>query len=117
MRGISPESNEEFISPVSDQELIKNYGTVKPTLEQVTANPADRYKFRTAPLRNIALQPAFMHDGAFTNLRDAIRYQCRANPPNALGLSDGCEWCKNQRMKCHNAVCTTLQCFFRNSIR
>ena len=26
-------------------------------LEQVTGNPADRYKFRTSPLRNVALQP------------------------------------------------------------
>jgi cytochrome c peroxidase len=29
-------------------------------LEQVTGNAADRYGFRTSPLRNIALQPAFM---------------------------------------------------------
>ena len=43
-------------------------------LEQVTGNPADRYKFRTAPLRNVAVQPAFMHDGAFTSCSDAIRY-------------------------------------------
>ncbi len=41
-------------------------------LEQVTGNPADRYKFRTAPLRNLALQPAFFHNGAFTRLRDAV---------------------------------------------
>src|SRR5262249_16078093 len=27
-------------------------------LEQVTDNPEDRYKFRTSPLRNVALQPA-----------------------------------------------------------
>lgn len=43
-------------------------------LEQITGNPADRYKFRTSPLRNVALQPTFMHNGAFTNLDDAIRY-------------------------------------------
>jgi cytochrome c peroxidase len=35
-------------------------------LEQVTGNPADRYKFRTSPLRNVAVQPAFFHNGAFT---------------------------------------------------
>lgn len=40
--------------------------------EQVTGNSADRYKFRTSPLRNVALQPAFFHNGAFTRLRDAI---------------------------------------------
>ncbi len=41
-------------------------------LEQVTGNSVDRYKFRTAPLRNLALQPAFFHNGAFTRLRDAV---------------------------------------------
>lgn len=43
-------------------------------LEQVTGNPDDRYKFRTSPLRNAALQPAFFHNGAFTRLEDAIRH-------------------------------------------
>lgn len=43
-------------------------------LEQVTGNAADRYKFRTSPLRNVALQPTFFHNGAFTKLEDAIRH-------------------------------------------
>jgi len=43
-------------------------------LEQVTGNSLDRYKFRTSPLRNVALQPAFFHNGAFTRLEDAIRH-------------------------------------------
>lgn len=47
-------------------------------LEQVTGNPADRYAFRTSPLRNVALQPAFMHNGAFTRLEEAIRYHLDA---------------------------------------
>lgn len=47
-------------------------------LEQITGDPADRYKFRTSPLRNVALQPAFMHNGAFTHLEDAIRYHLDA---------------------------------------
>ena len=47
-------------------------------LEQVTGNAADRYAFRTSPLRNVALQPAFMHNGAFTRLEDAIRYHLDA---------------------------------------
>ncbi|MBK5295804.1 MAG: hypothetical protein JJE40_01525 [Vicinamibacteria bacterium] len=41
-------------------------------LEQVTGNPAGRYKFRTSPIRNAALQPAFFHNGAFTRLEDAV---------------------------------------------
>ncbi|HEX6064416.1 MAG TPA: cytochrome c peroxidase [Longimicrobiales bacterium] len=47
-------------------------------LEQVTGNAADRYAFRTAPLRNVALQPAFMHNGAFVRLDAAIRYHVDA---------------------------------------
>jgi cytochrome c peroxidase len=43
-------------------------------LEQITGDPADRYKFRSSPLRNVALQPAFFHNGAFTRLEDAIRH-------------------------------------------
>ena len=35
---------------------------------------ADRYKFRTAPLRNLALAPAFFHNGAFVHLEDAIAH-------------------------------------------
>src|SRR5436189_2681994 len=43
-------------------------------LEQVTGNAEDRYKFRTSPLRNLALQPAFFHNGAFTRLEDAVSH-------------------------------------------
>ncbi len=47
-------------------------------LEQVTGNSADRYAFRTSPLRNLALQPAFFHNGAFVRLEDAVRYHLDA---------------------------------------
>lgn len=43
-------------------------------LEQVSGDPTDRYEFRTSPLRNVAMQPTFMHNGAFTSLEDAIRH-------------------------------------------
>ena len=48
-------------------------------LEQVTGNPGDRYAFRTSPLRNVALQPAFMHNGAFVRLEDAVRHHLNAD--------------------------------------
>jgi cytochrome c peroxidase len=41
-------------------------------LEQVTGDASDRYRFRTSPLRNVSLQPAFFHNGAFTRLEEAI---------------------------------------------
>jgi cytochrome c peroxidase len=43
-------------------------------LEQITGDSNDRYKFRTSPIRNVAVQPTFMHDGAFTRLEDAVRH-------------------------------------------
>src|SRR5262245_6673869 len=43
-------------------------------LEEITGNSADRYKFRTAPLRNLAVAPGFFHNGAFIKLEDAIRF-------------------------------------------
>lgn len=43
-------------------------------LEQVTGRAADRYKFRTTPLRNVALQPAFFHNGAYTTLWEAVAH-------------------------------------------
>jgi cytochrome c peroxidase len=42
--------------------------------EQISGERADRYKFRTSPLRNIALQPTFFHNGCFTRLEDAVRH-------------------------------------------
>jgi cytochrome c peroxidase len=63
-------TNVEFDGPSADEDF---------GLEQVTGNPADRYAFRTSPLRNVALQSAFMHNGAFVRLEDAIRYHLDAS--------------------------------------
>lgn len=57
-------------------------------LEQVTGNAADRYAFRTSPLRNVALQPAFMHNGAFVRLEDAVRYHMDATRGAATYTTD-----------------------------
>jgi cytochrome c peroxidase len=43
-------------------------------LEEITGDANDRYKFRTSPLRNVAMQPTFFHNGAFTKLEDAVRH-------------------------------------------
>ena len=55
-------------------------------LEQVTGDPSDRYKFRTSPLRNVALQPTFFHNGAFTRLEDAVRHHLTVSA-SALGYN------------------------------
>lgn len=62
-------SNMVFDGPGADEDF---------GLEQASGDPADRYAFRTSPLRNVALQPAFMHNGAFVRLEDAIRYHLDA---------------------------------------
>jgi len=62
-------------------------------LEQVTGSPEDRYKFRTSPIRNVALQASFFHNGAFTTLEDAVRHHLdvftsmRQYDPGAAGVA------------------------------
>jgi cytochrome c peroxidase len=48
--------------------------------EDATGDPADRYRFRTPSLRNVAVQAAYMHDGAFTTLAAAIRHHLDTVP-------------------------------------
>lgn len=38
----------------------------------VTGNPADRYAFRTPPLRNVELTAPYGHDGAYSTLRSFV---------------------------------------------
>lgn len=47
-------------------------------LEEASSLSSNRYKFRTAPLRNAALSPSYFHNGAFTNLEEAIRHHLDA---------------------------------------
>lgn len=51
-------------------------------LYEVTQNPFDRWKFRTAILRNIALTAPYMHDGAFSSLRDVVEFYNNGGVPN-----------------------------------
>jgi cytochrome c peroxidase len=77
-------TNNTFDGPGADQDFGR---------ENVTGDPADRYRFRTPSLRNVALEPAFMHDGAFTSLADAIRFhldvahEARAYDPVREGVA------------------------------
>lgn len=45
--------------------------------EGVTGSAADRYRFRTPPLRNVAVTGPWMHDGAYTTLEAAVRHMLR----------------------------------------
>jgi cytochrome c peroxidase len=76
-------TNVTFDGPAANED----YG-----LENLTGDPLDRYKFRTAPLRNVTFQPSFFHNGAFTSLKDAIRHHldvfksARGYDPGEAGL-------------------------------
>jgi cytochrome c peroxidase len=47
-------------------------------LFDITEENEDIYKFRTSPLRNLAVQPAFFHNGAFTSLSEGLRHHMDA---------------------------------------
>lgn len=42
--------------------------------QQTSGDSADRYMFRTAPLRNLAASPRFFHNGAYSSIRAAIAH-------------------------------------------
>lgn len=42
--------------------------------ERVTGDQAERFQFRTPPLRNVDLTGPWMHDGAYTSLEAAVRH-------------------------------------------
>lgn len=82
-----------------DTDVLRSTGT--PTFRdlgryEVTGLPADRWKYRTPSLRNIALTAPYMHDGSLSSLRDVLRFYNRGGVPNEvldprirpLGLTD-----------------------------
>jgi cytochrome c peroxidase len=69
-------TNEQFhsigvpqVGPGFDPESPEDHGR-----ERVTGAAAERYQFRTPPLRNVELTGPYMHDGAYTTLEAAVRH-------------------------------------------
>ena len=61
-----------------------------PGLATATGDQADRGRFRTPSLRNVALTPPYMHDGSAETLAEAIARHSHAVPRAAmLASSDG----------------------------
>ena len=60
--------------------------------QERSGDEADRYKFRTSPLRNLAVQAGFFHNGAYVNLEDAVRFHlsvvssAASYDPDAAGI-------------------------------
>ncbi|RLA22756.1 MAG: photosynthetic protein synthase I [Gammaproteobacteria bacterium] len=58
-------------------EVIASVGEKKPNdvgLYEITENPADRWKYKTPTLRNVALTAPYMHDGAMQTLREVVEF-------------------------------------------
>lgn len=83
-----------------DESSIKQVGEGKPNdlgLYEITQNPADRWKYKTPTLRNLALTAPYMHNGAFASLREVVEFYNRGGESNEnldriikpLGLSEG----------------------------
>jgi cytochrome c peroxidase len=54
--------------------------------EGFTEDPADRYRFRTPPLRNVALTGPWGHDGAFNSLEAVVKHHL--DPHESLARYD-----------------------------
>ena len=64
---------------------------------EITEDPADRWKFRTPTLRNVALTAPYMHNGQFSTLEEVVAFYNRGGVAHELlsplirplNLSDG----------------------------
>ncbi len=75
--GVFTEVANETIQSVSRVQSFNDLGRYR-----VTEDPADRWKFRTPSLRNIALTAPYMHNGEFTSLREVIDFYDRGGVAN-----------------------------------
>ncbi|HYV91462.1 MAG TPA: cytochrome c peroxidase [Chitinophagales bacterium] len=61
--------------PFSDTTCPKSVtGTLDVGREEFTGDIADRYKFRSSPLRNLKSQAAYFHNGSFKILEEALSF-------------------------------------------
>jgi cytochrome c peroxidase len=51
---------------------------------EVTQDPADRWRYRTPTLRNVALTAPYMHNGTFGTLSEVVEFYNRGGVPNPL---------------------------------
>ncbi len=49
---------------------------------EITQDPADRWKYKTPSLRNIALTAPYMHDGSLATLKDVLAFYNQGGIPN-----------------------------------
>jgi cytochrome c peroxidase len=49
---------------------------------EITHDPADRWRYRTPTLRNVALSAPYMHDGSLATLEEVVAFYDRGGVPN-----------------------------------
>jgi cytochrome c peroxidase len=49
---------------------------------EITGDPADRWRYKTPTLRNVALTAPYMHDGSLQTLTDVVEFYNRGGQPN-----------------------------------
>lgn len=66
-------------------EVIASVGESRPSdlgRYEVTRLPADRWRYRTPSLRNVALTAPYMHDGSLSTLDEVVRFYNRGGHPH-----------------------------------
>ncbi len=69
------------------KEIIDQVGAPPPAdlgRYEITQDPADRWKYKTPSLRNVALTAPYMHDGSIPTLREVVEFYDRGGVPNPL---------------------------------
>lgn len=70
-----------------DPELIDSVAEPPPGdlgLYELTQDPADRWRYKTPTLRNVALTAPYMHDGSLSTLREVVEFYNRGGVSNEL---------------------------------
>jgi cytochrome c peroxidase len=70
-----------------DRALLGAVGEPPPSdlgLYEITQDPADRWKYRTPSLRNVALTAPYMHDGSLGTLGDVVSFYDGGGTPNEV---------------------------------
>ncbi len=70
------ELDDAFLAPISETPPA-DLG-----LYEITLDPADRWKYRTPTLRNVALTPPYMHDGSLGTLSEVVAFYNAGGIPN-----------------------------------
>lgn len=68
-----------------DPALVAQVSEPRPSdlgLYEITQDPADRWKYRTPSLRNVALTAPYMHDGSLATLEEVVSFYNGGGIPN-----------------------------------